>query len=256
MRAEEAARRAVELDPDSAEAHCALATCFGAIRNGPAAMRELETAVELQPSYWDAHNRLSYLNHLHGKAPEALEAAERSVELNPLSAEAVSNLSLSLLTNGEPESALTEAKRAAELSPGWTTAPFYQALALIELGRQREAVELLSGLGVEWAGLGAQATLALAHLGAGDEAAARRVLDEMDGSFDAFAVGFVHLALGETETAFEHFAETDELSDWACLAIHHLHSDVWESVHHDARYRRLVERAFQAHGIGPPAESE
>ncbi|MDX1645402.1 MAG: protein kinase, partial [Thermoanaerobaculia bacterium] len=93
-RAEKAARRAVELDPESAEAHCALATCFGAVRNGPAAMRELETAVELQPSYWDAHNRLSYLNHLHGNARQALEGAERSVELNPLSPEAVSNLSL------------------------------------------------------------------------------------------------------------------------------------------------------------------
>ena len=249
--AQRAARRAVGLDPDSAEAHCALATSLGAIRRGPEAMKELKLAVRLQPSFWDAHNRLSYLNQLHGRARPALEAARRAVEINPLSAEAVSNLSLSYLTNGDLDPAIREARRAAELSPGWTTPPFYEAMPLYELGRYDEAVSILEGLTVEWAGLGAEATLAVSHLEAGREASARDVLAAMDPDFDTFAVGFVHLALGDLEEAFDKISQADELTDWACLAIHHLYRNVWSNVEQNRRYQELVSRAYESHGLEP-----
>ncbi len=252
QRAHRAALRAVELDPESAEAHGALAAYLGAVRNGPEAVQQLELAVRLQPSYWQAHNLLSYLHHLNGQARRSLDAAKRAVEINPLSAEAVNHLSLSLLTIGEPESALTEARRAGELSPGWTTATFYEALALLELGRHDEATELLAGLTVEWAGLGAQATLALTHLAAGNEPLVRQVLAEMDADIDAFAVGLVHLGLGDIEAAFQGFSEAAELTDWACLAVHHLYPDIWTSVHNDPRYPELVRRAFESHNFEPP----
>jgi TolB-like protein/tetratricopeptide (TPR) repeat protein len=251
QRAEEAARRAVELDPDSAEAHCALATSLGAVRKGPEALAELELAVRLQPSYWDAHNRLSYLLKLHGRKTESLESATRAVEINPLSAEAVSNLSLSLSTNGDPKRALPEAQRAGELSPGWTTAPLYEALAQYQLGNYAAAVELLTGLTVEWAGLGAQATLAICHLAQGEKSSARQVLASMDRDVDSFAIGLVHLALGEIDTAFERFSEDDYLNDWACLAIHHFYREIWAPVAEDHRYKTLVRRAYHAHHLEP-----
>lgn len=250
-RAGEAASRAVELDPESAEAHCALATSLGAIRKGPEALEELKLAVRLQPSYWDAHNRLSYLHKLHGRKSESLASAERAVEINPLSAEAVSNLSLSLSTNVHPERALPEAQRAGELSPGWTTAPFYEALARYQLGNYAEAVELLTGLTVEWAGLGAQATLAICYLALGDGSSARQVHATMDPEIDAFATGLVHLALGEIDSAFERFFENEYLNDWACLAIHHFHHDIWQSVENDPRYDELVRRAYENHDLDP-----
>ena len=251
-RARRAGRRAVELDPESAEAHCSLATSLGAVRRGPEAMRELELAVELQPSYWDAHNRLSYLNNLHGRAPAALAAGRRAAELNPLSAEAVSNLSLSLLTNSDPERAIAEARHAAELSPGWTTATLYEAMPLYELGRYGEAAALLEGVTVEWAGLGAEATLAISQLGHGGDTSARQVLSRMNPEIDAFAIGFVHLALGETEEAFEWFSRATDLTDWACLAIHHLYRGVWRAIEDDHRYEELVRRAYQSHNLELP----
>jgi serine/threonine-protein kinase len=250
-RAHQAAVRAVQLDPESAEAHCALATSLGAVRKGPEALEELQLAVRLQPSYWDAHNRLSYLHKLHGRKSESLESATRAVEINPLSAEAVSNLSLSLSTNGDPERALPEAQRAGELSPGWTTAPLYEALAEYQLCNYPAAVELLTGLTVEWAGLGAQATLAICHLAQGEESSARQVLASMDGDVDAFAIGLVHLALGEIDSAFERFFENEYLNDWACLSIHHFYRDIWKPVVDDTRYEELVRRAYEAHNLEP-----
>ncbi len=251
QRAGQAARRAVALDPKSAESHGALATYYGAIRNGPKAMEELELAVQLQPSFWDAHNRLSYLHNLHGRAGVALESAKRAVELNPLSAEAVSNLSLSLFFTGDPKGAIREARHAAELSPGWTTADFYQALPLYELGRYDEAEALLTGLDVEWAGQGAQATLAATYVANNEEASARKVLEGMDPKVDAFAVGLVHLALREVDRAFERFFESEVLNDWACLAIHHFYDDLWAPVRDDPRYATLVRRAYENHQIEP-----
>ena len=251
QRAEKAALRAVELDPDSAEAHCALATSLGALRKGPEAMRELELAVRLQPSYGEAQNRLSYLNKLHGRARESLDWATRAVETNPLSAESVSNLALSLVINGSPQDALSEAQRASELSPGWTTATLYEALALYELGRFREAEEALRDLTVEWAGLGAQAQVALTRVAAGDEGSARQVLAAMESEVDPFAIGLVHLALGEIEAAFQKFSESEKLNDWACLSIHHLYRDLWAPVADDPRYQELVRRAYEAHNLDP-----
>ena len=73
-------------------------------------------------------------------------------------------------------------------------------------------------------------------------------------SVDAFAVGFGQLVLGKTESALERLADVNELSDWACLAIHHLYSSVWQPVLEDHRYRRLVASAYHAHGLASPAD--
>ena len=250
-RAKEAADRALELDPDSAEAHTSLGLFYSSNQDGPATLREWELAVQIQPGYADAHNWLSWISLLLGRAGRALESIERAVELNPLSAEAVSNLSLSCLTNGERERALAEARRAAELSPGWTTASFYEGLALYHLQRFEEASSVLGDLTVEWTGLGAEAALALAHQAGGNEKAAREVLARIDPNVDAFAVGFVHLALGEVDTAFEWFSKVDQLGPWPTLAVHHLYGFIWDNVRDDPRYEELVRHAYASWGLDP-----
>jgi hypothetical protein len=73
----------------------------------------------------------------------------------------------------------------------------------------------------------------------------------MDSEADAFAVGLVHLGLGDIEAAFQSFSKTTELTDWACLAVHHLYPDVWASVRNDPRYPQLVRRALESHGFEP-----
>ena len=124
-----------------------------------------------------------------------------------------------------------------------------EALARYDLGHYEEAETLLSELQVEWAGLGPQATLALTHLAIGDETSAQRVLTSMDSEVDAFAVGLVHLALGEIDLAFERFFESQYLNDWACLAIHHFYRDIWQSVEGDPRHEMLVRQAHENHGL-------
>ena len=253
-RAKEAAHRALELDPDSAEAHASLGLYYGAIQDGPASVRESELAVQIQPGYAEAHNWLSYWRNLLGRAEAGLESAKRAVKLNPLSAEAVSNLSLAYLTNQKSELALAEARHVAELSPGWTTAAFYQGIALYNLQRFSEAKSVLTDITVEWAGKGAEATLALSLVAAGEEILARQALSQINPNVDPFAVGMVHFALGEVDTGFEHCLSVDRLSDWPTLAIHHLYREIWDTVRENPQYRDLVRRAHTSWNLESPSQ--
>jgi len=153
------------------------------------------------------------------------------------------------LTNWKSEEALAEADRTAELSPGWTTADFYKGIGLYNLQRYSEARSVLSDITVEWAGLGAEATLALTHVALGDEALARQVLAGIDPGIDAFAVGMVHLALGEVDVGFDRFFSVDQLSDWPILAVHHLYRDVWNTVKDHPRYQELVRHAYTSYNL-------
>ncbi|RLE22845.1 MAG: hypothetical protein DRJ65_13070, partial [Acidobacteria bacterium] len=245
-RAKAAGYRALELDPDSAEAHASLGLFYGTIQDGPASVRQLELAIQIQPSYADAHNWMSYFQNLSGRAEKALVSAKRAVELNPLSAEAVSNLSLSFLTNGDCEKAIIEADHVKELSPGWTTADFYKGIGFYEMQRYAEAKSALSDITVEWAGLGAEATLALTHVALNDEVLARQVLEGIDPDRDAFAVGMVHFALGEVETGFDRCLSVDHFGEWPILAVHHLYREVWSTVKDHPLFEELVRRASRS----------
>lgn len=243
-----AVRRALELDPESAEAHASLGLLRYLERDGEGGIRELERAVELRPSYAEAHNWLSYTRLLLGRSQEALEAARRAVELDPLSPEAVSNLALSWLMNGSADSALVEARRVRELAPSWATGAFYEALSHYRLGHLGEAESLLRDLSVPWAGAGPAATLALVHAASGDTARARELLDGLDPRSDPFAVGLVRAGLGEVEAAFAALDRVEEWSDWRSLAVHGLYPEVLARLREDRRYAELRSDAERAWG--------
>ena len=252
--AEYAVHRALELDPQSAEAHASLGLLHSEHRDGPAAIRDLERAIELRPGYAEAHNWLSWVHLLLGDRRESLESAKRAVELDPLSVEAVSNLSLSYLTNGESEKALVESRRMLEIQPAWGTGRFYEGLTLYELGRFVEAASVLEGVSTPWAGPGPDATLALARLAGADTATALSLLTRIRELGDPFAAGLVLAAMGEEEAAFEAFRSVDHWADWPTLAVHHLYRNVWAPLSDDPRYDELVGVVAGAWGLRPDGD--
>ena len=250
-RAEDAVQRALELNPESAEAHASLGLLHSERHEGPAAIRELTRAVELRPSYTEAHNWLSWVHMLLGNRIEALESAKRAVELDPLSPEAVSNLSLSHLANSDYEKALAEARRVDEIQTSWGTGRFYEGLSLYHLGRFAEATSVLENLAVPWAGSGPLATLALAHVASGDTDGARELLAQIEESGDPFAAGLVHAALGEEDDAFDAFQRVGRWSAWPTLSIHHFYKDVLRPLQDDPRYEGLVSEVDRSWGLEP-----
>jgi TolB-like protein/Tfp pilus assembly protein PilF len=102
-KAKAAARRAIELDETSAEAHTALGLllCFSEV-NFPEAEREFKRAIAINPNYATAHHW--YGNCLLvalGRFDEAISENQRAVELDPLS----------LIINADLGGTLTIARR-------------------------------------------------------------------------------------------------------------------------------------------------
>jgi len=82
---EEAARRALALDPNSANAHVALGSVLRERRQWKDAERELLRAVQLAPESSEAHGELSQYLLAVGDFEGAMVAARRSLALDPLS---------------------------------------------------------------------------------------------------------------------------------------------------------------------------
>jgi len=257
--AKQAARRALELDPDLGEAHVSLGIAHSVVGEGAEALRELQRGVELAPGYAEAHSWLGWMYVIAGKPERALEPQERSAALNPLGPAARIYLALAYLANGRNRDALTEAQRARELQPDLPLARFMEALVLYHLGRMAEAKAVLGEVlphvrsGGTPSPSEVRAVLALAHAASGDSAAASEELDEID---DAFSAGLVHAALGEEDVAFEAFASIAEWGTFETEHARYLFPDVLGPLRDDPRYQALLNRVDAAWGLGRTASDE
>lgn len=258
--AKAAVGRALELMPDSAEAHTSLGLIAEGDHDAPTALREYEKAMQLSPSYADPHSWHGWVSLVVGRPGRALESVTRSVELNPLSAEAVSNLALSQLALRDPESAIVEARRAGELSPDYTTADYYEALARYDMGRFDEAVTLLTPLSlavagelaVSWASMMPDAALAISHVRTGNQAEAEKVLATIDAESYPFEAALVRAAMGESGSAFELFGRAEHTPYGPALAFHHHFHDIWNDLHDDPRYLGIVDLVYRSWKMEPP----
>lgn len=246
--ARDAAQRALEYDPYLAEAYASRGLLHSILHEGVSAIRALSRAVSLKSSYAEAHNWLSWVHVLLGNGPEALRSAQKAVALNPLSPEAVSNLSLSHLVNAHLEKALAEARRERELGSAWGTGQFYEGLALYEMGRFDEAYAVLNGLAAPWAGVGPEATFALACAASGRVEEARAIRIRFGEIEDVFAEGLVSLALGETEAARAALARSDDWGHWPTIAVRFLYRDVWRALP-EAFYQGLLRQVDRSWGL-------
>ena len=91
--ARDAARRALELDADSAEAHTSMAYIFHRFEwNWPEAEKNFRKAIALDPAYALAHHWYAALLDSSGRSKEAIAEARRAEMLDPLSPVISANL--------------------------------------------------------------------------------------------------------------------------------------------------------------------
>ncbi len=131
-RAEAAARRALELDKGSAEAHNSLAFVeFWWNWNAKAAEAEFERAIGLAPGCAVAHHwHATFLNQI-GRGEEAVREIEAAQRLDPASNSILADKGFILLSMGRKEEAVTLLKQVEEIDPSFLSSHQYLADAYL-----------------------------------------------------------------------------------------------------------------------------
>jgi serine/threonine protein kinase/Flp pilus assembly protein TadD len=147
-RADAASRRALELDPGSAEAHASRGFALSLSRRYEEARAELATALGLSPGLFEGHYLFGRVCWAEGRLEEAARHFEDAATAQPDDYQAVSMLASVWDALGTAEQALPvhrraveRARRHLELYPTDARALYHGAIGLRRAGEDAEACE-------------------------------------------------------------------------------------------------------------------
>jgi Flp pilus assembly protein TadD len=109
-------RKALEVNPDYAEAHNNLGTALALRGSADQAIAEFERAVAIDPTHVEAHFNLAKALGDRGQFDEAAEHYQKVIAVRPSGA-AHNGLGLALAARNRPEEAVAHYQRAIQLSP-------------------------------------------------------------------------------------------------------------------------------------------
>jgi len=237
-KAEAAARKAVEIGPDWAESHEAVAIVKWYQDNGTAAIAEAERAVRINPNLPESYYALGMSYATRAQLEYGAQFLKKAYELDPLSLTVAHGLALVLALAGEESEALAVWNRLLKLSP--TNPRVYDGLAEFYMLRRDfdKAQEMLStGLrinpteyrlrlnqGILFA-LTGHKELALGQL--------ENIMQEKSESPRLYGQMFIHAALGENDKALNALAKGAGQYVWPALI---LSLPVFEGVRKDPRF--------------------
>jgi TolB-like protein/Tfp pilus assembly protein PilF len=248
-RAEQAVARALELDPELAEAWASRGMLEYLQRDVPAAIAALDRAIEYRPSYSNAHTLRCFLYALIGDEETAWASASWAVRVDPLSAEALSNLAASSAALGRHQQALEAARRGLELAPGWPNTRLAMGIVLFGAGDFAGAAEQLAGVTMPWTGAGAETLRFLSLLELGREREARELLPAIETSGDAYAMAVVTAALGDLPEAYAQLLSIERWDDFPAQMYQSFHKDFWNPGGGDPRYAQVRQRILASWGV-------
>ncbi len=142
----EAFRRAVELDPDSAQAYVSLGSAYMRLNRRAEAARAFRRAIDLDPDDAIAHVGLGQTHKLSGDPDNAILELERALELDPENADATYTLALVHMDLGDLEKEFEALGRTVTIDP--LRSPAHSRMADIYLSRQMypEAIAALKAV--------------------------------------------------------------------------------------------------------------
>ncbi len=179
-RARAALERALEIQPDFAEASNDLGALLAQQGDVPAAIERFRVALAAAPDYPDALNNLGYALLLQGDAAKARELYERAIALQPDFPEVLNNLGMILGKNGDLAGAESHFRRALHHRPAYGEAANNLALVLASGGDLDAATRLLEEfLKATPSFEGTYVTLAKLHAAAGRRGDAVAVLERL-----------------------------------------------------------------------------
>ncbi len=245
--------KALEIDPDLAEAHASLGwTLMSYFWEFTSAEREFRRAIDLRPSYAIAHHWHAILLTYMRKSEEALQEEEKAFELDPYSRSirvAVANCKAILGRKGE---AIEGLRILAEMEPTFSPSHYWAAEIRIARKEYEEAlIEARKAVELDGAP-GNRAQLARACALAGRKGEAHEILEEIlpsakTGLVPPTVFGLARLAEGDMDDGFEWFERAFTAKDASILMLGSL---PWlQDYYSDPRWVEIDERARLALGL-------
>ena len=178
--AEALADRAIELDPNLADAYAARGYTRS-IDRPDEAESDFRRAVDLAPNSADVHGWYAHLLARTGRDAEALAEAELAVSLDPLAPGRRIGFALDALMAGQYHVAVFQSQQALTLAPSLPLPNTLAAYAELLLGNPENCVD--------WAIDGSPAVLAMCRYSLGQETEAQRTMDSIQAAIESSGVG-------------------------------------------------------------------
>ncbi len=241
-----AARRALEIDPELAEAHATLAYARLYDWEWAAAAEGFQRAIGLNPSYASAHLWYAHSLSMWKRHYEALREVKLAHRLDPLSPIMQTQVGWILQHAGRYDAAIEELRKVLETNPDylwalWRIGSSYTSKSMFQEGIDAlEKAAALSGRSPSILG-----TLAETYGLAGRADAARKLLHEMEAEsrkqyVPAIAFAHAYIGLGDSERVLEYLHRAYELREQGIAWL-----GLWEdhgSYRSDPRFLELLRR--------------
>ena len=240
-----AARKALELDPELAEAHVLLADIYQQQWHWSDAQGEYKRALDLKPNDAAAHVGFAHWLLCQGRTQEAVTWTERGRELDPIEVSGTS-IGVTLFFAHRYDEAIHELRSVLAVQGDSASALWYLGYSLIAKGQPDDAIPVLEkAVSITNRSPGVIGVLVRAYAHAGRRKDALRLLDELKqrrqkGYVPAGAFVNAYLGMEDREQAFvwlEH-AYQEQSNILQFLKVH----PYFDPLRDDPRFKDLVHR--------------
>jgi TolB-like protein/DNA-binding winged helix-turn-helix (wHTH) protein/Tfp pilus assembly protein PilF len=241
-----AARKALELDPESAQAHASLGLAMSHGWDWTGAEAEFRRALQLDPQYANAHHWYGDYLSIRGRHGEALAEAKHALELDPLNHMIGTWVGLRYYLARDYSRAIDQNRNSVELDPNFAAAHLLLGQDYREEGLHGEAVnELKKAANLSGDSPLYTAQLAVALAVAGRNGDALRIAHELETAsrkryVSPYGLAQIYAASNKTEDTFKWLqAAYEDHAVWmGYLAV----DPIFDRYRSDERFKDLLRR--------------
>jgi serine/threonine-protein kinase len=245
--AKAAARNALKIDDTLAEAHTAQSRVLLFYDwDWQGAETELKRAIELNPNYAEAHHMYSHYLVNVGQTRQSLAESSRALEIDPHDVLLNVHLGWNYLYARQSDQAIDQMRKAIEMDPDFFRAHLFLGRAYEQKGMYKEALAAYERA-IELEAKRGETVVMLGHLHAvsGNRTEATSILEELrelyrGNKISAYDLAVIYAGLGENEQAFEFLRKSYEERTGGLLLLKS--EPIFESLRSDPRYGELLRR--------------
>jgi serine/threonine-protein kinase len=255
VKEKEFAQKALELDPELAEAHLSLgiALCYdwhstramAGTFDWQKAANEFDRAIELNPNLAWTYELYAWLLNGLGRSDEAIAKDKKAIELDPLNPFFQTALSFFLYFAGRYDDTIAQARRTLELDPNSTLAHNLLGRSLLWKGDTAGAIAEFQKTKALDPRAWYQGFLGYAYAISGDRAKAEealRELEELANRQYVSPIAFVtiYLGLGEKQKALDWLEKSYEDQESVCWLLKV--DRIYDSVRKEPRFQAILKK--------------